>query len=149
MSDLTAPESYILAGWSLLTTLIGGIGSVLVVVSVLLHRLKIDTTSTWFITNIAVSDVCYVVVMVIPSVVSNFTLRWVLGRLRDNFSGSHLRYHIIISYPNAGDVLCLASSNIGLMFATSHLIFSTILSINKLLRCLFPLRSLYAKLSKR
>ncbi|KAL5254957.1 hypothetical protein ACHWQZ_G014422 [Mnemiopsis leidyi] len=124
--SMTNVERYLIGAWSLITVLLGGVGNILVMTAVGTKRFKIDTTSLWFIINMSVSDLMYILTIVLPSVSNNFMDRWMFG-----------------------SVLCSMSSNFANWYAIAHLLSLTLFSLNKLLRCMFPLRSLYNNLSKR
>ena len=123
---LTDAERYALATWGLVTFVLGGLGNMLVVVAMILHRFKIDSTSRWLIASIAILDILYIVGAVTTSVVSNFAEAWLFGSF-----------------------LCEATSNFVNWFTAVHMIIVMILSLNKWLRCRFPLRSLYQTLTTR
>ena len=73
---LTDLERYLLGSWSLITVLLGGLGNILLLTAVHLKHFKIDNTSLWFIVNISVSDLLYILTMVLPSVITNFANRY-------------------------------------------------------------------------
>ena len=123
---LNEAERYALGVWSLVTLILSGSGNSLVLIAIVHRKFKGDFTSRWLIANIAVSDIFYILTGVLTSMVSNFANTWLFGQF-----------------------LCVATSNFANWFAIVHMIMLTILSLNKWLRCQFPLRSLYTKLSRR
>ena len=81
VGSLSELERYLLGCWSLVTVLFGGVGNVLLLTAVHLKHFKIDKTSLWFIVNMSISDLLYILTMVLPSVSSNFTNRLEIGIL--------------------------------------------------------------------
>ena len=121
---ISDPERILLGFWSLATIIIGGFGNILVLVSICIGQFQIDFTSKWFISNMSISDFLYILVIVVPTAVTNFSNRWIFGRF-----------------------LCGLTASLSSMFCIIHLLSLTLLSANKLFRCLFPLRSIYTTLS--
>ena len=121
---ISDPERMMLGTWSLVTIVLGGFGNILVLVGLFYDRFKFDVTSTWFLSNMAISDFLYVLFVVVPSAFSNFSNRWLFGRF-----------------------LCGLTASLSSMLCIIHLLSLTLLSANKLFRCLYPLKSMYTVLT--
>ena len=119
-------ETYFLAAWSVISTVLGGGGNLLIIIAIWKKRFELDHTSLWFLLHISLADLCYIIVFIIPSIPSNIIGRWLFG-----------------------DFLCVFTTNVCQIFAIVHLLALATFSLNKFLRCMFPLKALYATLSKR
>ena len=116
-------DRLILSGWGLLLCILGGVGNVLLLSGLYFSRFRVDITSHWFLSNMAVSDVLYVVVIVVPSLLTNLANKWLLG-----------------------DAVCGLTASLRMVLSIIHLLSLTLLSLTKLFRCTFPLRAVYTEL---
>ena len=123
-NPISDPERMMLGTWSVVTIILGGIGNIFLLIGIFVGRFRIEITSQWFLSNMAISDVLYVLFVIVPSAVTNFSNRWLFGRF-----------------------LCGLTASLSSMFCIIHLLSLTLLSANKLFRCLFPLRSMNAELN--
>ena len=121
---ISDPGRMLLGTWSLITILLGGIGNILLLSSLLTGRFKIDITSKWLISNMSISDILYVLFVIVPSAVTNFSNRWIFGKF-----------------------FCGLTASLSSMFCIIHLLSLTLLAVNKLLRCIFPIKSIYMVLN--
>ena len=107
--------------WGQVSFLLGVCGNLLVLYATIFHNaIKLDKISTWIIKNLAVVDLCNCIFVVVPAISNQYSEgKWVFG------SG--------LCYINAINQYTFMIANVNLI---------TFLSINKLLRCVYPLRNL-------
>ena len=80
--NLTTAQSIFLGMYSLLVILVGLIGNATVIYTSLKHNaIKLDCVILTFIQNLAVADILYITVVVIPSFITTSTGAWVFGQL--------------------------------------------------------------------
>ena len=114
--------------WCHVSLILGLTGNSFVLYSTTSHRaIKLDKLSVWIIQNLAVSDISNTILILVPVIISLYAnTQWVLG---DTFC------QIMFVYKYAG---CVA-----------NVILINALAMNKMLRCLFPLRILNSSRSQR
>ena len=84
--NLTTAQVIPLGMYSLLIILLGLIGNFIVIYSSVRHNaLKLDAVSLMFIQHLAVADILYIVVVVIPNFATYSAGRWVFGEVLCNF----------------------------------------------------------------
>ena len=106
--------------WGQVSFLLGISGNLLVLYGTIFHNaIKLDEISKWIIKNLAFVDLCNCIFVVVPAIANQYSNgRWVFG------SG--------LCYINAINQYTFMIANVNLI---------TFLSINKLLRCVYPLRN--------
>ena len=88
--------------------------------STICHKaLKMDKMSVWIVQNVSVADICNCVFVLLPTLITQFSGRWVLG-----------------------ETLCYLFAEIRYLFFIANIFLLTILSLNKLIRCIYPLRNM-------
>ena len=103
--------------------ILGLSGNVFVLYATIVHNaIKLDKMSVWIIKNLAVADICNCVLVLLPTLLLQF------GKLNDT-----------IVFVRAF-VAMMACYQYSFFLANSYLV--NFLSINKLVRCMFPLRTL-------
>ena len=116
----TSVEFYILITWSVCSFTIAIIGNIVILLAVFFSAFRIDKFSLSVIKNLAVSDIYFNLIWVLPTLVTLLNGNvWVLGELVCAFT-------TYLQYPPA----------------IATIFFITILSVNKWIRCQFPLRTL-------
>ena len=107
--------------WGHISFILGICGNVFVLYATIFHNaIKLDKMSIWIIKNLAVVDLCNCIFIVFPVIAKHFSEgKWIFG--------SGLCYiHAIIQHTFIGANLALVN----------------FISLNKLLRCKYPLRNL-------
>ena len=107
--------------WCFLVLVLGLTGNIYVLYSTISHRaIKLDKMSVWIVQNLAVADIANCVLVVIPITVTVMNgMEWKLGR-----------------------GFCVAIAHYNLVFLLANGFLLNALSLNKLLKCLFPFRML-------
>ena len=109
--------------WKTISFTLGMMGNMFVLYATILHNaIKLDKMSVWIINNLAVADICNCVLVLLPTLLTQY----------GKFLGTLLfeeRFYIIVS--------CYMYS-----FFAANIFLVNFLSINKLIRCMFPLRNL-------
>ena len=106
--------------WGHVSFLLGVSGNLLVLYGTIFHNaIKLDEISKWIIKNLAFVDLCNCIFVVVPDIANQYSNgRWVFGSC--------------LCYINAINQYTFMIANVNLI---------TFLSINKLLRCVYPLRN--------
>ena len=114
--------------WCHVSFILGLLGNSFVLLSTTYHRaIKLDKLSVWIIQNLAVSDIANTLLILIPVITSFYAnTTWVLG-----------------------DVFCQAMFLYKYIFTVANVILINALSLNKMMRCLFPLRILNSSRKQR
>ena len=113
-------EQYLLITWSIISLTMAVCGNTLILLSVFYRAFRIDKFSLLVIKNLAVSDVYFNAVWVLPTLVTLICdNEWILGEFLCGFT-------TYLQYPPA----------------IATIFFITLLSGNKWVRCQFPLRTL-------
>ena len=106
--------------WLTASFLLGLSGNLFVLYGTIRHKaLKMDKMSVWIIQNVSVADICNCVFVLFPTLITQFCGRWVFG-----------------------ESLCYLSYTYRYSFFVANIFLLTILSFNKLMRCMFPLRNI-------
>ena len=121
-------EGIISQAWCHVSLILGLTGNSFVLYSTTQHRaIKLDKLSVWIIQNLAVSDLANTILILLPVIISLYWHNtWVLG---DTFC------EIMFVYKYMG---CVA-----------NMVLINALALNKMLRCLFPLRILNSSRTQR
>ena len=110
--------------WGQISFILGVVGNVFTLYATTAHNaIKLDKMSIWIIKNLAVVDICNCFLVVFPILLNQygkFNGLIIFGRTFNEIMG-HYRY----------------------LFLVANLFLVNILSLNKLFRCLFPLRYLF------
>ena len=106
--------------WVQLTLILGISGNVFVLYATIIHNaIKLDKMSIWIIKNLAVVDICNCIFIVVPAIANQYSEgTWVFG--------SDLCYAHAINFYS---------------FVVANVFLINIFSINKLMRCKYPLRN--------
>ena len=112
-------ESILSQLWCHLSLIFGVLGNSLVIYATVKHKaIKLDKLSVWIIQNLAVSDLINSIIVLVPVIVSLYANdQWILG-----------------------DAFCTTSMFYNNCSVVASAILINALSLNKMLRCLFPLR---------
>ena len=106
--------------WLSASFLLGISGNSFVLYGTICHKaLKMDKLSVWIIQNVSVADICNCVFVLFPTLITQFSGRWVFG-----------------------ESFCYLSYTYRYSFFISNIFLLTTLSLNKLIRCVFPLRNM-------
>ena len=109
--------------WGQISFLLGVLGNIFTLYATTPHNaIKLDKMSIWIIKNLAVADICNCFLVVLPILIYQY------GKISQNQIYGEA-YNEILTICKYG-------------FFVANLFFVNILSLNKLLRCLFPLRNL-------
>ena len=109
--------------WGQVSIFLSILGNVFVLYATIAHNaIKLDSMSIWIIKNLAVSDICNCLLVLMPMLVTQY------GKLNQTLIFRE------IFYTTRGCYLYI--------FFTANLFLVNILSLNKLMRCMFPLRNL-------
>ena len=110
--------------WGQIAFILGVVGNVFTLYATTAHNaIKLDKMSIWIIKNLAVVDICNCFLVVFPILLNQygkFNGLTIFGATFNEIMG-HYRY----------------------LFLVANLFLVNILSLNKLFRCLFPLRNLF------
>ena len=118
MTDYTPPDPlrYFLIAWSILSALLAFSGNtVLLVASRKFHVFKIDQVTVLLIENLAVADLGYTVVGVIPTIGALIANKWVYGTL-----------------------FCVINKVLTNIFFSMNFLLVPLLSLSKLIHLLYP-----------
>ncbi|KAL5263045.1 hypothetical protein ACHWQZ_G008443 [Mnemiopsis leidyi] len=126
MTLTTADYFYMI--WCYIALLLGLSGNTYVLHSTIKHKaIKLDTMSVWLIQNISVTDILHLLFLLLPILLSLHSGKvWILGQ-----------------------VACEVVSQYRYCAVLSNMILINLLSLNKVLRCYFPLRNLYSTRKQR
>ena len=109
--------------WGTISFIFGMLGNMFVLYATIVHNaIKLDKMSVWIINNLAVADICNCLLVLLPIILTQY------GKLLGTLLFEE-RFHIIMS--------CYMYS-----FYAANIFLVNFLSINKLIRCMFPLRNL-------
>ena len=110
--------------WGQICFSLGVLGNVFTIYATTAHNaIKLDKMSIWIIKNLAVVDICNCFLVVFPILLNQY---WKINGL-------------IIYGATFNEIL----GHYRYLFLVANLFLVNILSLNKLLRCLFPLRNLF------
>ena len=111
--------------WGLISFILGVTGNIFILYATNAHNaIKLDKMSIWIIKNLAVADFCNCVLIIFPILLNQF------GKVDG-----------LIIYEETFNVIMGCYRY---LFFVANLFLVNILSLNKLLRCIFPLRNLVA-----
>jgi hypothetical protein len=109
--------------WGQISLILGILGNVFVLYATIPHNaIKLDRMSVWITQNLAVADICNCVFVLLPTLLAQY------GKLYQTLIWEETFIKIMACYKY--------------IFFSANLILVNILSLNKLLRCMFPLRNL-------
>ena len=136
MSDDETENAQVIYGfeiaWEQICFILGVSGNVFVLYATIAHKaIKLDKMSIWIIKNLAVADIGNCVLVLLPILLTQY------GKLNGMllFGSGDIFYKVLGSYINS--------------FFVANIVLINILSLNKLLRCIYPLRNLYTTRSQR
>ena len=136
MSDDETENAQVIYGfeiaWEQISFILGVSGNVFVMYATIAHKaIKLDKMSIWIIKNLAVADIGNCVLVLLPILLTQY------GKLNGMllFGSGDIFYKVLGSYINS--------------FFVANIVLINILSLNKLLRCIYPLRNLYTTRSQR
>ena len=110
--------------WGQISFLLGVLGNVFTLYATVAHNaIKLDKMFIWIIQNLAVADICNCFLIVLPILLNQY------GKLNGSIILGET-FHKIMAYYRY-------------IFFVANLYLVNILSLNKLIRCLFPLRNLF------
>ena len=113
--------------WNQMTILFSVIGNTFVIYATLCHKaIKIDKMSIWIINNVCVVDISNSCLVLLPSLITQYKGNWMFG---ESFCYIHFTYRY--------------------SFFVANIVLLNFLSLNKLLRCLYPLRNLSSSRRQR
>ena len=113
--------------WNQMTILFSVIGNTFVIYATLCHKaIKMDKMSIWIINNVCVVDISNSCLVLLPSLISQYNGNWMFG---ESFCFIHYTYRY--------------------SFFLANIVLLNFLSLNKLLRCLYPLRNLSSSRRQR
>ena len=109
--------------WGHVTFTLGLSGNIFVIYATVAHKaIKLDKTSIWIINNLAVADLCNCLFVVVLNIAKlHYDGEWRLG--------SELCYLHAVSRHS---------------FLVANMVLVNLLSLNKLRRCIYPLRNLHS-----
>ena len=114
----THTEACALLIWTCTSFVLGILGNLFIMFAVYRQGIKIDTNSLLFIKNLAVSDLLFNIIWVLPTLITLLHHNtWVLG-----------------------DTMCHVTAYLQYTPAIATICFITMLSLNKFMRCMYPLR---------
>lgn len=109
--------------WGTISFILGITGNVFVLYATIAHNaIKLDKMSVWIVKNLAVTDIFNCVLVLLPTLLLQY------GKLSNTILSNRTLVSIMASYLYS------------FFLANSYLV--NFLSINKLFRCMFPLRNL-------
>ena len=109
--------------WGTISFILGIVGNVLVLYATIVHKaIKLDKMSVWIINNLAVTDICNCVLVLLPTLLTQY------GKLAGIIIFGETFYEVMACYVYS--------------FFVSSVFLVNFLSINKFMRCMFPLRNL-------
>ena len=110
--------------WGQICFILGVLGNVFTIYATTAHNaIKLDKMSIWIIQNLAVTDICNCFLVVLPILINQF------GKIAGSIILGE-KFHEITAYYRYS-------------FFVANLFLVNILPMNKLIRCLFPLRNLF------
>ena len=110
--------------WGQISFLLGVLGNIFTLYATTAHNaIKLDKMSIWIIKNLAVADICNCFLVVLPILLYQY-------------------YGNITQLRMFGFTFCKIFACYRYLFFMANIFLVNILSLNKLLRCLFPLRNL-------
>ena len=110
--------------WGQICFILGVLGNVFTLYATVAHNaIKLDKMSIWIIKNLAVVDICNCFLVVLPILLNQY------GKI----------YGLIIFGGTFNEIM----GHYRYLFLVANLFLVNILSLNKLIRCLFPLRNLF------
>ena len=106
--------------WNSLSFLLGIFGNSFILYSSIRYKaLKMDKMSIWITKNVSVADILNCIIVLLPTLITQYIGHWIFGE-------SLWFIHFACRFP----------------FFVANILLLNLLSLNKLLRCLFPLRNL-------
>ena len=109
--------------WGTISFILGLTGNVFVMYAIIVHNaIKLDKMSVWIVKNLAVADICSCVFVLLPTLLLQY------GKLNDTILFVRIFVSIMACYQYS--------------FFLANAFLVNFLSINKLVRCMFPLRNL-------
>ena len=109
--------------WGQISFLLGVLGNIFTLYATTAHNaIKLDKMSIWIIKNLAVADICNCFLVVLPILIYQYGMITKVEAYDETFNGILAGYKYV--------------------FFVANLLLVNVLSLNKLLRCLFPLRNL-------
>ena len=109
--------------WGQICFILGSLGNIYVLYATIAHNaIKLDKMLIWIIQNLAVADICNCVLVLLPILITQY------GKLCKIVVFGEKFYTVMGYYRYT--------------FLVANLFLVNILSLNKLLRCLYPLRNL-------
>ena len=114
----TSLEGFLLLAWTSISFVLGIFGNILVLVAAYRRGIRIDKTSLLVIKNLASSDILFNLIWVLPTLTTLIADTWVLG-----------------------NTVCHVTTYLQYTTAIATICFITIFSLNKFIRCKFPLKS--------
>ena len=109
--------------WGTISFILGLSGNVFVLYATIVHNaIKLDKMSVWIIKNLAVADICNCVLFLLPTLLTQY------GKLTGTIVFGETFYAVMACYVYS--------------FFVSSVFLVNFLSINKFMRCMFPLRNL-------
>ena len=113
--------------WNSVTLLLGILGNSFMFYSTIRHKaLKMDIMSVWITNNVSVADLLNCIFVLLPTLTTQFIGHWIFG---ESFWFVHFAWRY--------------------SFFVANILLLNLLSLNKLLRCLFPLRTLSSSRKQR
>ena len=113
--------------WTQLCLVLALLGNFFLLYASICHgAIRLDKTSVWILRNLAVADILNVLFLLLPIIVSLYAGEWVFGVQACNIQTAYK--------------WCFALANVFLLNA---------LALNKLLRCVYPLRCYTSSLTQR
>ena len=109
--------------WGTVSFILGLLGNVLVLYATIAHNaIKLDKMSIWIIKNLAVVDICNCLLFLLPTLLTQY------GKLLGTLLFGETFYMVMSCYIYS--------------FYVANMFLVNFLSVNKLIRCMFPLRNL-------
>ena len=116
--------------WGTISFILSLSGNVFVLYATIVHSaIKLDKMSVWIIKNLAVADICNCVLVLLPIILTQY------GKLNNIVVFGETFYTVMGCYVYA--------------FFVANIYLVNFLSVNKLMRCMFPLRNLDSSRRKR
>ena len=111
-----------------ISLILGISGNLFVLYASILHNvIKLDKMSIWIIKNLSVADIGNCLFVLAPNLVTMYSeRRWIFGRQ-----------------------FCYVNASYRFSFFVANLILVNLLSFNKLIRCIYPLRNLHPSTRQR
>ena len=116
--------------WGQISFILGLSGNVFVLYATILHNaIKLDKMSVWIVKNLAVADICNCLLLLLPILLTQY------GKLLGTLLFEEWFYIVMSCYMY--------------LFFAANIFLVNFLSVNKLIRCMFPLRNLYCSRRER